>query len=345
MTLFRHPYDIAVAADGSLLVADMGAYATPTTRTPDGRIIRVDPVTGRQSLVTSGNLLVDPAGLAIAPNGLIYVIENVGTLGQPAVVSVNPATGAQTLVTQGGQLCYPFGIAVHPNGSVLVTDYGDFSDGTTVINCTYDFGALVKVNPVTTKVQLLSRNAARVGQPLPQPARGDGRAGRADPAREPERRDRAGGGEPGDRGAGRGDHQQHDRPPGPPPAAGAHAGRRRGRERLHPRRHGGRARVRGPAGRRAEHPAPGPPALQQPAWRGRGGEPRPRGGAHGVARQGRRRPAGELRRIGVARPRGAPAALRLGPRRERQLRDGRRAPVQRSRMPTAGPPPSPRACA
>src|SRR5215208_2141071 len=26
--LFRHPYDIAVAADGSLLVADMGAYAT-----------------------------------------------------------------------------------------------------------------------------------------------------------------------------------------------------------------------------------------------------------------------------------------------------------------------------
>ena len=26
---FRHPYDIAVAADGSLLVADMGAYATP----------------------------------------------------------------------------------------------------------------------------------------------------------------------------------------------------------------------------------------------------------------------------------------------------------------------------
>ncbi len=161
--LFRHPYDVAVAADGSLLVADMGDYATPTTRTPDGRIIRVDPVTGRQSLVTSGNLLVDPAGLAIAPNGLIYVIENVGTLGQPAVVSVNPATGAQTLVTQGGQLCYPFGIAVHPNGSVLVTDYGDFSDGTTVINCTYDFGALVKVNPVTHDTSVLSRNAAEWG--------------------------------------------------------------------------------------------------------------------------------------------------------------------------------------
>ena len=94
--LFRHPYDIAVAGDGSLLVADMGSYATPTDRTPDGRIIRVDPVTGQQSLVTSGNLLVDPAGLAIAPGGLIYVIENVGTLGEPGVVSVelDRATGA-----------------------------------------------------------------------------------------------------------------------------------------------------------------------------------------------------------------------------------------------------------
>jgi|SRR5215210_1601863 len=161
--LFRHPYDIAVAADGSLLVADMGSYATPTDRTPDGRIIRVDPVTGQQTLVASGNLLVDPAGLAVAPGGHIYVIENVGTLGQPGVVSVDPVTGAQTLVTQGGELCYPFGIAVHPDGSLLVTDYGDFNDGTTVINCPYDFGALVKVDPVTKGQSILSRNAGQWG--------------------------------------------------------------------------------------------------------------------------------------------------------------------------------------
>ena len=160
---FRHPYDIAVAGDGSLLVADMGAYATPSDRTPDGRIIRVDPVTGQQSVVTSGNMLVDPAGLALAPDGLIYVVENVGTTGQPGVVSVNPANGDQTLVTQGGQLCYPFGIAVHPNGSLLVTSYGDFNDGTTVINCTHDFGALVKVDPVTKDQTILSRNAPQWG--------------------------------------------------------------------------------------------------------------------------------------------------------------------------------------
>jgi len=88
---FRHPYDIAVAGDGSLLVADMGAFATSTDRSADGRIIRVDPVTGQQSIVSSGNLLVDPAGLTIGPGGLIYVVENVGTLGTPSVISVNPA--------------------------------------------------------------------------------------------------------------------------------------------------------------------------------------------------------------------------------------------------------------
>jgi hypothetical protein len=161
--LFRHPYDIVVARDGSLLVADMGAFATSTDHTADGRIIRVDPVTGRQSLVTSGNLLVDPAGLTIAPDGLIYVVENVGTLGTPSVISVNPATGAQTLVTQGGELCYPFGIAAEADGSLLVTNYGDFSDGTTVINCVYDFGALIRIDRNTHEQTVVSRDAAQWG--------------------------------------------------------------------------------------------------------------------------------------------------------------------------------------
>jgi sugar lactone lactonase YvrE len=161
---FRHPYDIAVAPDGSLLVADMGAFATSSDKTADGRIIRVDPVTGQQSLVASGNMLVDPAGLAVAPDGLIYVVENVGAMGEPSVVSVNPANGAQTLVTQGGQLCYPFGIALHPaNGSLLVTNYGDFSDGGTIVNCAHDFGSLVEIDLATKTQSILSRNAAQWG--------------------------------------------------------------------------------------------------------------------------------------------------------------------------------------
>ena len=76
---------------------------------------------------------------------------------------MNPATGAQTLVTQGGQLCYPFGIAVQPSGSLLVTNYGDFNDGTTVINCAHDFGALVRVDLATKAQSILSRNAPQWG--------------------------------------------------------------------------------------------------------------------------------------------------------------------------------------
>jgi hypothetical protein len=161
--LFRHPYDIAVAGDGSLLVADMGTYATSTDRTPDGRIIRVDPVTGRQSIVASGEHLVDPAGLTVAPDGLIYVVENVGTTGTPGVISVNPANGAQSVVAQGGELCYPFGIAFEPRGSLVVTSYGDFSDGTSVVNCAYDFGALIRIDLASKAQSVLSRNAPEWG--------------------------------------------------------------------------------------------------------------------------------------------------------------------------------------
>jgi hypothetical protein len=161
--LFRHPYDIAVAGDGSLLVADMGAYATATDRTPDGRIIRVDPVSGQQSVVAQGEHLVDPAGLTLGPDGLVYVVENVGTSGSPGVIAVNPATGAQTVMTQGGQLCYPFGIAVGAGGSLLVTSYGDFNDGTTIVNCQHDFGALVRIDLATKAQSVLSRNAPEWG--------------------------------------------------------------------------------------------------------------------------------------------------------------------------------------
>jgi len=161
--LFRHPYDIAVAGDGSLLVADMGAYATSTDHTPDGRIIRVDPVTGRQSVVASGEHLVDPAALTVAPDGLVYVVENVGTAGTPAVISVNPASGAQSVIAQGGELCYPFGIAFEPRGSLVVTSYGDFSDGTTVVNCAYDFGALIRIDLASKSQSVLSRNAPEWG--------------------------------------------------------------------------------------------------------------------------------------------------------------------------------------
>jgi DNA-binding beta-propeller fold protein YncE len=140
-TLFRRPYDLAVEPDGSLLVADMG---TPNAK--DGAVIRVDPLTGRQSLVASGGQFYDPAGIAVAPNGDILVADNFAPDNDGAVIRVDPRTGAQTLVSTAGQLDLPFGIAVDRDGSLLVTNRVE--DGGLPALCP-SLGKVVRVNPAT----------------------------------------------------------------------------------------------------------------------------------------------------------------------------------------------------
>ena len=161
-TLFRHPYDVAVAPGaGSLYVVDMGEFAEGPTPAADGRIIRVDPASGAQAVVSAGGELVDPAGIAVAPDGTLFVVENVGVgpARDPAVVRIDPATGAQSVVTRGGNLCYPFGITLEPNGVLVVTDFGDLIvGGQPQIDCPQNFGAVYRVNPGTGAQSVLSFN-------------------------------------------------------------------------------------------------------------------------------------------------------------------------------------------
>ena len=116
-TLFQRPYDLAVEPDGNLVVADLGV---PNRR--DGAVIRVDPLTGRQSLLSRGGEFFDPAGIAVAPDGQIYVVDNHAPDNDGAVIRVDPRTGAQTLVTEGGQLDLPFGIALQRDGGLVVAN-------------------------------------------------------------------------------------------------------------------------------------------------------------------------------------------------------------------------------
>ena len=155
--LFVHPYDLAIERDGSLIVADMGQFA-PDDSTPDGAVIRVDPRNGTQSLVSKGTALVDPAGVAVAPDGGLYVVENVGVAGAPAVIRIDPATGAQTIVAQGGELCNPFGIAFEPSGDLIVVDYGTLAvTGRPVVQCpTRPTGALVRIERSTGRQTVVS---------------------------------------------------------------------------------------------------------------------------------------------------------------------------------------------
>ena len=119
--LFKRPYDLAVEPSGSIVVADMGV---PNQR--DGAVIRVDPVTGRQSVVSSGGYFFDPAGIAIGPGGVLYVLDNLDGLQQRRRDPGRPEDRRADLhlgepdPAQAVRL--PFGIAVDRNGQIVVVN-------------------------------------------------------------------------------------------------------------------------------------------------------------------------------------------------------------------------------
>jgi sugar lactone lactonase YvrE len=149
-TLFQRPYDLAVEPGGSLIVADLGVPCTfeddENPCATDGRLIRVDPLTGNQSLVASGDQLVDPAGIAVGPGGRLWVADNLDPDGSGRIVRVDPSTGAQTTVAEDGLLDLPFGIAVERDGNLVVTNR--MEPGRIPSVCT-PAGTVVRVDPKT----------------------------------------------------------------------------------------------------------------------------------------------------------------------------------------------------
>src|SRR5262249_20334153 len=85
------------------------------------RIVRLDPVSGYQTVISSGGLLVNIQGIACGPDGMLYV----ASYSSHAIVRVDPATGAQGLVSQGDNLVWPLGVGAAPDGSIWVS--GDLS--------------------------------------------------------------------------------------------------------------------------------------------------------------------------------------------------------------------------
>jgi len=162
-TLFQRPYDLAVEPDGHLVVADIGV---PNKK--DGAVIRVDPLTGRQSLVSSGGEFFDPAGIAVAPGGQIYVADNRAPDNDGAVIRVDPRTGAQALVTERsgepgrGELDLPFGIAVESDGNLVVSNR--VSPGAIPASC-QPVGKVVRVDAVTG-IQSVVHSAGHIAWPL-----------------------------------------------------------------------------------------------------------------------------------------------------------------------------------
>ncbi|PWU12070.1 MAG: hypothetical protein C5B50_22200 [Verrucomicrobia bacterium] len=100
----------AVLKPGDIVYTDSGDAVH------GGYVIKVDPGTGQKTIISSGNLLRNPLGVAILPNGQLVVSDS-GRL-----ILIDPASGNQALLADASNpaLGYPYGIAVNRFGWILV---------------------------------------------------------------------------------------------------------------------------------------------------------------------------------------------------------------------------------
>lgn len=150
------------APSGDIFVADFNAFADG-----GGGVIRVDPVTGARSTVSSnaspatGPSFADPAGMALAPGGDLLVADMNAFGGPGGVIRVNPVTGARSTVSAnlaplgGPSFEDPSGIVLDRSGDLLIADRGAFG-GT---------GAIIRVDIETGQRTPISHNAAPGGGP------------------------------------------------------------------------------------------------------------------------------------------------------------------------------------
>ena len=122
---FREPFGLDIAANGEIFVGDPDAFGGV------GGVIRVDPSTGFQTVLSSGGNFFDPRGVAIAANGDLFVADAAGVVGQGGgpgrIIKVNPVDGTQTVVASAGLLVDPFYLAIATNGDLFVADPNGFT--------------------------------------------------------------------------------------------------------------------------------------------------------------------------------------------------------------------------
>ncbi|MGH2805567.1 MAG: PKD domain-containing protein, partial [Thermoleophilaceae bacterium] len=117
-----------------------------------------------------GDRLVDPAGIAVAPDGGLWVADNLAPDGDGRVVRIDPASGAQQTVSEGGQLDLPFGIALDRAGSLLVANR--VVPGELLPGC-QEQGKVLRVDPVDGGQELVSESGD-LGRPLGLAVAADG---------------------------------------------------------------------------------------------------------------------------------------------------------------------------
>lgn len=124
---FVNPFGLVETENGDILVVDTQAVPLPDDPNHhQGAVIRVNPATGTQSLVSGGGVgqgvsFLLPNGIALEADGQIMVVDVSGR-----VLRVNPVTGNRSLRAFGDPFQSPVGIAVEASGNYVVADADAF---------------------------------------------------------------------------------------------------------------------------------------------------------------------------------------------------------------------------
>ncbi|MFJ4776306.1 hypothetical protein [Streptomyces sp. NPDC088762] len=143
---FVAPCAVAVEGNGNILVADLSSKGP-------GAIIRIDPVTGDQTVLSVSDGTLDPlrpGGVCVAADGTVVVVEQAGPVPEPAaprVVRIDPVTGVRTVVSAGGAFVSPVDVAIDHDGNILVVDANAFTGSS---------GGVIKVDPVSGAQSVVS---------------------------------------------------------------------------------------------------------------------------------------------------------------------------------------------
>ena len=117
---FTHPWGIAIDGAGNFVVADAGA-STSGSCVSCG-LIRVNAVTGAQTLISTGGFFATPSGVAVEESGDLIVADVQGFGGPGGLIRVDPITGAQSVITSGGLFSDSANITIDAAGQVVVTN-------------------------------------------------------------------------------------------------------------------------------------------------------------------------------------------------------------------------------
>ena len=151
--LFQVPIAMALGDNEDIYVVDIL-----------GAVVRVDPVTGAQTLLGKGGYLHRPQG--IAARGKFVYVTDVATgdsnFGIGRIIRIDIRNGHQTILSEGENLVGPVGIGVGPNGQLIVSDpYTINPDSTELFD-----GGIIRINEKTGAQSLIARGSGSFVNPV-----------------------------------------------------------------------------------------------------------------------------------------------------------------------------------